>query len=415
MGNSRSASYSYQHSRSVDGVNSVDDVPDGGGGGAGAFIRHRNIRMPRINMKDVNPLMPHSRVKSYSCSMMTSPASQTSASVVVAHTESDPVEGCNVQGAVVDFPFDFGDAGYGIDSVVDAHDADDAGWQYRTASCTALLQCDHNEIDEVIDEGLANRRQASLGVGSVLDVSSVSSPFRRQFLSLRSRRDRTSRYYQQPPPLPLPTLPLLSNSSSFNGGGGIGDVSMSSLRSSSLLFLSSLDTSGLRSKMRSYLELARQKKDNIEQSLSQTWSSHPPESYVHQHLHVDVDDGDLTRVGGGSGLVMTVEEVDGGCSWISSLDADDAGYTTTTTLTTNDVPDSSLLTLTSAHTSLSSGYKCGDLMIDHVDHVEDIGSDHDHVTTSGSFYLNWLRQILGHVPPYVELRQGRLHLKIVSG
>jgi hypothetical protein len=36
-------------------------------------------------------------------------------------------------------------------------------------------------------------------------------------------------------------------------------------------------------------------------------------------------------------------------------------------------------------------------------------------TTSGIFYLEWLRQVTGSVPAYVELKQGRLHLKLIQG
>ena len=279
MGNSRSTPYS----RSADGVNDV---------GSGAFIRHRNIRMPRISVN--TSLMP--RVKSYSCSVMS--------------PEVDVVDIVDV--GVAD----------GVEDAV-----------YRTASCTALLQSP--QIDERIDR----RRQGS--AGSILEFGSVSSPFRRQFLSLRSA--------------------------------------------------GSFDTNAFRAKMRSYLELAKQKKDNIEQSLSWLPDFHP------------VVDPDV--------------EAD---SW------DDDGYTTT------QCNDHSMLTVTSVHTSLSSGYNA-DLHPQWMAEEDGLTppaisatststtntttntTTWQQVTTSGSFYMNWLSQIIGHVPDYVELRAGRLHLKLLSG
>ena len=188
---------------------------------------------------------------------------------------------------------------------------------YRTASCTALLQSP--QIDEVIDR----RRQGS--TGSAFEFASVSSPFRRQFLSLRSA--------------------------------------------------GSFDTNAFRAKMRSYLELAKQKKDDIEQSLSWLPDFHP--------LNPDV-------------------QVD---SW------DDDGYTTT------QCNDHSMLTVTSAHTSLSSGYNAD--LHPHPHWMPEEEAAWPQVTTStstsGNFYINWLCQIVGHVPEYVELRTGRLHLKLLPG
>jgi hypothetical protein len=129
---------------------------------------------------------------------------------------------------------------------------------------------------------------------------------------------------------------------------------------------------------------------------------------------------------------------------------EDGGYTTTLTVGDNGslhsrFSDSSYLTMLTANTSLSSGYhgpaslmgdphpassssfpSCSD-----EEEEEDDGEDdaihqqyHNHQqmmmshcdgTTSGIFYLEWLRQVTGSVPAYVELKQGRLHLKLIQG
>lgn len=53
--------------------------------------------------------------------------------------------------------------------------------------------------------------------------------------------------------------------------------------------------------------------------------------------------------------------------------------------------------------------------------VSTVTAHHQGNTTSNScvpsdlFYLNWIRSVLGFIPPYIQVRQGRLHLKLVQG
>jgi hypothetical protein len=126
---------------------------------------------------------------------------------------------------------------------------------------------------------------------------------------------------------------------------------------------------------------------------------------------------------------------------------EDGGYTTTLTVGDNGslhsrFSDSSYLTMLTANTSLSSGYhgpaslmgdphpasspsSCSDNDEQEEEEEDDEEAIHQQYhnhqmmlsncdgTTSGMFYLEWLRQVTGSVPAYVELRQGRLHLKLI--
>ena len=91
----------------------------------------------------------------------------------------------------------------------------------------------------------------------------------------------------------------------------------------------------------------------------------------------------------------------------------------------NSLSDSNL-TMQTANTSMSSGYGHHHAMAAALPPLHHPPPDYDYVEASGEpeplggsasglFYVDWLRQQLGTVPPYVELRHGRLHLKLVKG
>ena len=286
------------------------------------FVRHRNapIRLPRINngkdcwqgslghLQQHNSsywqysLLRRTRHKSLSCSIVHRNDHQPPPAVSLPHPRNDPVQVENerpiIRGAV---------------------------------SCASL-----------------NRR----------------SPFRRQCFATRS-------YQQQRRLLACPVRP-----------------------SSSLTVLTDAEDAELHSKARSYLEMARLKKQSVEQSLSQ-------ENGATNKSWISISQGSLDD-----------EEVD---AFTETVVGETASLNS----------DASYLTLMTAHTSLSSGYHGPASCATTDEDRDESGSqwfnasgneqENDGQRASGAFYLEWLRQVSGSLPAYVELRQGRLHLKLTQG
>lgn len=100
-------------------------------------------------------------------------------------------------------------------------------------------------------------------------------------------------------------------------------------------------------------------------------------------------------------------------SWVSisqgSLDDDEADGFAETLKAASVSSGASYLTLVTARTSLSSGYHGPASSGAATDDDRDAGQ------ASGAFYLDRLRHVSGSLPGYVELRQGRLRLKLTQG
>lgn len=446
-------------------------APSGGGGGDEPpplpFVRHRNapIRLPRINInKESWPqqqqqpfgysLNRRGRHKSLSCSMMhgrmdaNGDGSAAFAAAARLHVNlSAKLNGDLMRNEAPPPPpasvLSLGDED--DDDVEDAS-SDQDGTRLRGAvSCAALLlQCDplgdrsimtarrHYQLESTNRD----RMQVSVNNNKQQQQSDawktgqpVSNPFKRQFLSMRAYGPEGSRHHQRRPLL-LPRSCSVRPSPSL-----------------SVPILTELDGGQFQNvKVKNYLEMARQKKQSVEQSLSQT--RHPAASDDYYPLNLlatgpgsstETDDParhlEQQQQAGKSGLHK---------SWTSisqeSLgdgeegeEDEDGGYTTTLTVGDNGslrsrYSDSSYLTLLTANTSLSSGYhgpaslgdphpsssSCSEAS-DEENQRQQMMAAHCDGTTSGLFYLEWLRQVTGTIPSYVELRQGRLHLKLIQG
>ena len=303
------------------------------------FVRHRNapIRLPRINItKESWPMhqtqtqthyhhyhhyqqfvQPFGRHKSLSCSIMQSAEPESAATANPFSSGGVGGGECPSPAAIV--PSD-SNLSLGRQDRQDT-DARNGSQKLRSAvSCAALLvQSDESRFDR------SSGRRLTAGVNN--NNSNNNRFGRRQFLSMRS-------YH----------YPVLSE---MNGSS------------------------------RNYLELARLKKQSLEQSLTGP----------------DVEDDD-----------------------------EDGGYTTTLTLGDNAslrsdaFSDCSYLTLLTANTSLSSGYHGPASLGEPLPVSSDVTAAAAPAATSGLFDLEWLRQVAGGtVPSYIELRQGRLHLKLIQG
>lgn len=392
------------------------------------FVRHRNapIRLPRINSKDCwqgslghlhgshwqYSLLRRTRHKSLSCSMVHRDAPADAASQVV--TSVEPSAGAD---AAISLAPAIADSDAAAPSTV-AGAGDERRLIRGAVSCASLLlarpesaaRIDRRSRTSSVssarcnrdDEDARNRRQ---------------SPFRRQCFATRSYQQysRHAQSQRQRRPL-LTTSPSASLSASVltDAGEPLDDA--------------------LHCKVRAYLETARLKKQSVEQSLSQIRAATP--------------DANAQSSGAASPHPHTVSIHK---SWISisqgSLDDDELdGFTRTLTgggdaaSLHSRLSDASYLTLMTAHTSLSSGYhgpaSGTDVASTDDDHQAyrnnrsepsecefDSWTEHEQQwfnarsdgAASGVFYMEWLRQVSGSVPAYVELRQGRLHLKLTQG
>lgn len=306
--------------------------------------------------------------------------------------------------------------------------------QYQHEQHQTLNIFDSNDRDLALC--VNNNKQS----GKKSSLAGSNNPFRRQFLSMRlyhyqSQESRARR-------------PLLSARSS---------CTVRPSPSLSVPILTELDGGQFQNcKVKSYLEMARLKKLSVEQSLqSQIRHQHPvssPASVVETFYAADLLQSSTT-----ASTAAAADEPEAAHrihqqlldqpkpnqvhkSWTSisqeSLgdgqeeEDEDGGYTTTLTVGDNGslhsrFSDSSYLTLLTANTSLSSGYhgpaSLGDThpvstsFSDDDIHRQQMMALHCDGTTSGLFYLDWLRQVTGSVPSYVELRHGRLHLKLIQG
>ncbi|EFX81868.1 hypothetical protein DAPPUDRAFT_223926 [Daphnia pulex] len=314
--------------------------------------------------------------------------------------------------------------------------------------------CVNNNQVPAIRSGWPAVQQADLTTSTSGMAGNGSNPFRRQFLSMRSYQSHQKR----------PLLVTRSNS-------------VRARPSASVPILTELDGQQFllnTFKAKHYLEMARIKKQSVEQNLSSAYyavnllpsspaigpaslaslaSTDSDTAHRQQQLEQQQQQPTTTTTTSSSSRSALRK------SWTSisqeSLgdgeeeEEEDGGYTTTLTVGDNGslhsrFSDSSYLTMLTANTSLSSGYhgpaslmgdphpasssspSCSD-----DEEVEDDGEDdaihqqyHNHQqmmmshcdgTTSGIFYLEWLRQVTGSVPAYVELKQGRLHLKLIQG
>lgn len=435
------------------------------------FVRHRNlpIRLPRINVNKEswshqsfsNTLNKCGRHKSLSCSMMhgrTLPTKDSCPAPVFVNAARLHVSVCSTllnseaMRLKTPTPLPTPSAQASVlslrDEKNDDHTSGDQEGRLRGAvSCAALLlQCDpaqaridrstmsarRLESSDSRDMQLCvnnNKLQAPGGWKVGLDSTVGNIPFHRQFLSMRS-------YQSQKRPL------LLARSSSVR------------TRSSySVPILTELEGQFSRNtyKAKHYLEMARIKKQSVEQSLSTAYNVanllHQP--LITSSMTATVTEESAHTIAPSQQLEQQESTTSSSLhkSWTSisqeslgDAEDEDGGYTTTLTAGDNGslhsrFSDSSYLTMLTANTSLSSGYHgpaslMGDQhpvsssCSDEENEDDDIHQHHHHHqmmmsncdgTTSGMFYLEWLRQVTGSIPPYVELRQGRLHLKLIQG
>lgn len=437
------------------------------------FVRHRNlpIRLPRINLNKEswshqsfnNTLNKCGRHKSLSCSMMhgrTLPTKDSCPSAAFVDAARLHVGVCatlrnsEAMRSKTPTPLPTPPAQASVlclrDGKNDDHAPGDQEGRLRGAvSCAALLlQCDPTEARTDRSTVSARRRESSDSRDTHLCVNNnklLQAPdgwkvgqdstvgnmaFRRQFLSMRS-------YHSQKRPL------LLARSSSVR------------TRSSySVPILTELEGQFSENtyKAKHYLEMARMKKQSVEQSLSTAYNV---ANLLHQPLiappmtAIMTEDSVHHTTNIGQQLEQQQSATRSGLhkSWTSisqeslgDAEDEDGGYTTTLTVGDNGslhsrFSDSSYLTMLTANTSLSSGYhgpasltgdghpassSCSDEEDDN-DEIYQHRQRHQMMmsncdgTTSGMFYLEWLRQVTGSVPAYVELRQGRLHLKLIQG
>ena len=476
-------------------VTSDDTMSVFGGGGCSTetseptplpFVRHRNlpIRLPRINVNKEswthqsfsNTLNKCGRHKSLSCSMMHGRTLPTKDPTPVHFVNggSGRLQHVNVCSPLVNgeamktktpTPLPITPPAPTVSnlSLRDENDEEHAsgdqdGGRVRGAvSCAALLiQCDPGE-PKIVDRSMlstpSRRRESNdprdiqvclnnnkaqhkirnsywIAARQQDNMTGNSNPFRRQFLSMRS-------YQSQKRPL------LVTRSNSVR-----------SKPSASVPILTELEGQFSQNtfKAKHYLEMARMKKQSVEQSLSSAYnavnllqpsSMAETEDHLHHSQQLEQQQQQQSTRSGlhKSWTSISQESLGGG-------EDEDGGYTTTLTVGDNGslhsrFSDSSYLTMLTANTSLSSGYhgpaslmgdphlasspsSCSD---DEQEEEEEDDEEaihqqyHNHQmmlsncdgTTSGMFYLEWLRQVTGSVPAYVELRQGRLHLKLIQG
>ncbi|KZS15196.1 putative Guanine nucleotide exchange factor DBS [Daphnia magna] len=388
------------------------------------FVRHRNlpIRLPRINLNKEswshqsfnNTLNKCGRHKSLSCSMMhgrTLPTKDSCPSAAFVDAARLHVGVCatlrNSEAMRSKTP-----------TPLPTPPAQASVLCRVTGRMTITLQAIKKAVYEAPD---------GWKVGQDSTVGNMA--FRRQFLSMRS-------YHSQKRPL------LLARSSSVR------------TRSSySVPILTELEGQFSENtyKAKHYLEMARMKKQSVEQSLSTAYNV---ANLLHQPLiappmtAIMTEDSVHHTTNIGQQLEQQQSATRSGLhkSWTSisqeslgDAEDEDGGYTTTLTVGDNGslhsrFSDSSYLTMLTANTSLSSGYhgpasltgdghpassSCSDEEDDN-DEIYQHRQRHQMMmsncdgTTSGMFYLEWLRQVTGSVPAYVELRQGRLHLKLIQ-
>ena len=427
------------------------------------FVRHRNapIRLPRININNRETCWPRhqqqpfgyslnsrrGRHKSLSCSMMVHSSARLPSQSSNNFISADK----SVDAGRCDFVL-MGNEGESSSSrttvppasaLSSDEDADKDGRLRGAVSCAALLlQCDPAEARN--DRSTAGRQPSPANnnnrqpTGCWITGQAVSNPFKRQFLSMRVYHDG-SRHHQRRPLLLLPR----SNSS------------VRPSPSISVPVLTELDGSHqfqqVNVKVRNYLETARLKKQSVEQSIISQTRLLPPDSadsyYALNLLQPSPSPSALPTEGEDpvqlqqqldehqkTGLDKSWTSISQESLGVGGEEDEDGGYTTTLTVGDNGslrsrYSDSSYLTLLTANTSLSSGYhgpgslggpvssssSCSEEEPDSIVQRQQMVATQCDGTTSGLFYLEWLRQVTGTVPPYVELRQGRLHLKLIQG
>jgi hypothetical protein len=409
------------------------------------FVRHRNIRLPRNHRDLASAGLASSRQRSSSCSVMAYDSVSQLEEGVAKETTRPASLRCR---QVCNGRPPFGDQSMPCESAVtNKQSALFPGLRNRAASCTALLQS-HDANNES-----ARTRCSSLSKdSSVPDISMVSSPFKRQvrqFLSLRSYRGSNRRdYFTRHLPSyatvrPTTSTPYLSG-------------------------LTLVDSSTLRLKMNSYLQDARQRKENAEQNLlsridrglnwSTTMGCHSisesnktrPDLAVstnmatewqdpHQQTHYSANDCRFPLGGyyGGNSIIdsgledatptreqseWTLQEQNGEILSEAITASDNHSVT-------SQLSYGSYMTLLTADTSCNTS-NCGPVNYpssnssyasywfesdcQHVPNYS-LAGDQSYGSTSGLFYRDYLRQILGRVPSYIEIRQGRLHLKLIKG
>ena len=427
MGNARSASYSYQQQHGVcstdcDSMGSsyirTDELYSPN------FVRHRNIRLPRNHRELASAGLANSRQRSSSCSLMA----------------YDPVGRVEQVEQVRNGRVPFGEQSIPCQSAVTNRHADFfPGLRNRAASCTALLQ-----TGDVNKEPARTRCSSLSKDSSVVDTSLVSSPFKRhvrQFLSLRSYRGSNRRdYFTRHLPSyatvrPTTSTPYLSG-------------------------LTLVDSSTLRLKMNSYLQDARQRKENVEQNLLSrldrglNWSTTKGRHSIsesnkstnmatewqdpHQQTHYGANDCrfPLADYYSGNSIIDSGLEDPPTTQQSEWTLKEQNGEILSGTITASDnhsvnsqLSYGSYMTLLTADTSCNTS-NCGAVNYPSSDssyasywfqsdcqHVPNysLAGDQSYGSTSGLFYRDYLRQLLGRVPSYIDIRQGRLHLKLIKG
>ena len=414
------------------------------------FVRHRNapIRQPRTSLQ-----LQRGRALSLSCSLMATPGiddNDDNRHAIVDHEDvkiqsdrrfitSSPSSTMQRQQQQLNQAT--------ADAVSNGGGGGGGRMQHgRAASCTALIQCrdaidrlsiaqrfcheqePHEDDDNELADSIGNHHQRQRG--------NSPAPFRRrQFLSLRSHPSRQSQRHRRP---------LTATTTTLNRTLSVRSSSSLPIQRSGSSASLQLVHQQQSSEMKAYLESARLKKLSVEQSLKSSSSSISTKQSPNCWTTTTFSRESLE---------------DGGYTTTLTIGEDEDDYDTLVRNNSNknrshydDDSGDSHLTMQTANTSLSSGYHAAIPPTVHPRLDNDGGEDdqdgnsssyyysnetddgpgsgggggednNDEIpqyhpfggSVSGLFYVDWLRQQLGIVPPYIELRHGRLHLKLVQG
>ena len=409
------------------------------------FVRHRNapIRQPRTSLQ-----LQRGRALSLSCSVMATPGIDDDDDDDNHHTTAMDQEDMKIQSDrrfITSSPSStMHQRQHQQNQTADAVSSGGVGgggrMHGRAASCTALIQCrdaidrlsmarrfcreqePHEDDDNELTDSVGNHREQR---------GNSPAPFRRrQFLSLRSHPSRQSQRRSRP----LTATTTLNRTLSVRSSS-----SLPIQRSGSSASLQQQQSN----EMKAYLETARLKKLSVEQSLKSSPSSISKQSPADcwtttTYSRESLDDGGYTTT-----LTIGEDEDDYDMGLVRNNSSKNRSHY-------EDDSSDSHLTMQTANTSLSSGYHAAipptvHPRLDHQDDDQDgfsgsyyyinetdddgggggggeddggVMPPHYHPfggSASGLFYVDWLRQQLGIVPPYIELRHGRLHLKLVQG